>query len=89
MSGEWTATSPHWWSYRIPGLDRPYGHVVQHRRDGPDGAEGAESAVWDAVVMVGCAAGDDDDDTTIAEGVSLDEAKAAIERHAADHVGHA
>ncbi len=77
--GEWESKSPHWWTYRVPGLDCPYGHVVRHRRDGPEGA------AWDAVVIavhIG-------DDTTIAARVSLDEAKVAIEQHAMDHVGRA
>ena len=78
--GEWESKSPHWWAYRIPGLDRPYGHVVCHQQDTKD----AEGAVWDAVVMVGC----DDDGPTIAGRVAFDEAKAAIEQHAADHVNH-
>jgi len=77
--GEWACKSVDWWAYRVPGFARPYGHVVRHQEDGPEGA------VWDAVVI----AVHIEDDTTIAERVSFAMAKAAIERHAAEHGGRA
>jgi hypothetical protein len=73
--GEWDCKSVDWWAYRVPGFARPYGHVVRHREDGPEGM------VWDAIVI----AGPTDDETAIAERVSFDEAKAALEQHAAQH----
>jgi len=83
--GEGVARSADWWTYRVAGLDRPYGHVVRHREDGPEGA------VWDAVVIA-VQSGDETaidetaiDETAIAARVPLDEARAAIERHAAEH----
>ncbi len=77
--GEWERKSDTLWMYRLTGAARPYGSVVQFkdtRNSDP---------VWEATVTAARL----DDDTTIAERVSLDEAKAAIERHAADHVDHA
>ncbi len=73
--GEWERKSVDWWAYRVPGFARPYGHVVQHREDGSEGA------VWDAIVI----AGPTDDETAIAERVSFDEARVALEQHAARH----
>jgi len=71
--GEWERKAPDWWTYYRPSRSRPYGNVVRHREDGA-----AEVAAWDAIVT----AGPTGDETAIAERVSLDEAKAAIEQHA-------
>jgi hypothetical protein len=75
MTGEWECKAPNWWTYYRLGRPRPYGTVVCHREDGPTEAR------WDALVTAGPA----DDETAIAEGVSLDEARAALEQHAAQH----
>jgi len=77
--GKWECKSVDWWAYRVPGFARPYGHVVRHRQDGPEGA------VWDAIVI----GGPTDDKITLVERVPLTAAKAAIEQHVARHVGHA
>jgi len=76
--GEWERKAPNWWTYYRFGRPRPYGNVVCHRGDGP------ADAAWDALVT----AGPTDDETAIAEGVSLDEARAALEQHAAQHADH-
>jgi len=73
--GEWERKSNTLWTYRIRGAARPYGYVVQYK----DTRNSAP--VWEATVTTARL----DDDTTIAERVPLDEAKAAIERHAARH----
>lgn len=73
--GEWECTSDTLWMYRLTGAARPYGSVVQYKDTAH--ADGD----WDATVTAARL----DDDTTIAEGVSFDEAKAAIEQHAARH----
>ncbi len=73
--GEWECKAPNWWTYYRLGRPRPYGNVVCHRGDGP------ADAAWDALVT-GEAPGDESDETAIATGVSLDEARAALEQHA-------
>ncbi len=72
MTGEWERKSDTVWTYRLAGAARPYGSVVQYR----DAARSYGD--WDAMVTAGRL----DDDTTIVEGVSFDEARAALERHA-------
>jgi len=79
MRGEWERKSDAVWAYRRAGAARPYGCVVQDRD-----TRGA-AAAWEALVTAGRL----DDDTTVAARVSFDEAKAALERHAADHGDHA
>ncbi len=66
--GEWERKRVDWWAYRVPGFARPYGHVVRHREDGPEGA------VWDAIVI----AEPPDDETVIAERVSFDRSQSGV-----------
>jgi len=77
MRGEWERKSDTVWTYRLAGAARPYGYVGQYKDTSRSYGD------WDALVTAGRLA----DDTTIAEGVSFDEARAALERHAAasDH----
>jgi len=75
MRGKWERKSDTLWTYRIAGTARPYGYVVQYRDAGRSDAD------WDATVTAGRL----DDEQTVAERVSFDEAKAAIERHAQQH----
>jgi len=82
MMGEWERKSDTVWTYRLAGAARPYGSVVQYKDTARSYGD------WDATVRAGRLA----DDTTIAEGVSFDEARAALERHAraaADRVDRA
>ncbi len=72
MRGRWERKSTTVWTYRIVGAGRPYGYVGQYKD------AGRSSSAWDATVIAARL----DDDTTIAERVSFDEARAAIERHA-------
>ncbi len=75
MRGEWERKSDTVWAYRLAGAARPYGSVVQYRDTSRSYGD------WDALVTAGRL----DDDTPIAEGVSFDEARAALERHAQQH----
>ncbi len=75
MRGKWERKSDTLWTYRIAGAARPYGYVVQYRDAGRSDAD------WDATVTAGRL----DDEQTVAERVSFDETKAAIERHAQQH----
>ncbi len=75
MRGEWKRRSDTLWTYRIAGAARPYGSVVQ------DKDTGRSEDAWDATVTATRL----DDDTIIVERVSFDEAKAALEQHAAQH----
>jgi len=75
MRGKWERKNDTLWTYRIAGAARPYGYVVQYRDAGRSDAD------WDATVTAGRL----DDEQTVAERVSFDEAKAAIERHAQQH----
>ena len=77
MTGEWERKKPHWWLYRVAGQEQPYAAVLRQREDGPKGP------LWDALPIAGVGM------APLAEGVSLDEAKAAVERNAARHSGHA
>jgi len=84
IMGEWECKAPNWWTYYRLGRPRPYGNVVCHREDGP------ADAAWDALVTAGPseeATGDEGDETTIVAGVSLNEARAAMEHHAARQDG--
>jgi len=72
MTGKWERKSDTVWTYRVAGAARPYGYVGQYKDTG------RVAAAWDATVTAGRL----DDDSTVAEGVSFDEAKAALERHA-------
>ena len=75
--GKWECKSDTLWAYRLAGAARPYGYVVQYKDAGRSAAD------WDATVTVGRLA----DELTLAERVSFDEARAALEQHAAasDH----
>jgi len=75
--GEWERLGPSWWAYRRDNQERPYGYALRQGRDG------SEEAVWAAIVL-GWERGADE---ALGERVSLDEAKAAIEQHVADHAG--
>jgi len=70
--GEWERLGPSWWAYRRGDQERPYGYALRQRQDGP------LDVVWNAIVL-GWECGKDE---TIVEGVSLEEARAAVERHA-------
>lgn len=72
MTGKWERKSPALWTYRLVGATRPYGYVVQYKDTGRSNAD------WDATVT----ADRIDDDQIVAEGVSFDDAKAALEQHA-------
>ncbi len=72
MRGKWERKSDTLWTYRLADAARPYGYVGQYRDAGRSDGD------WDATVT----ALHLDDDMTIAERVSFDEAKAAIEQHA-------
>ncbi len=68
MRGKWERKKPNWWQYRLAGSSRPFADVLQHREDG------SSDSLWDALPtgrMI-----------PLVEGVSLDEARAAVERHA-------
>jgi len=56
------------WHDRLTGSSHPFADVVRHREDGPSGS------LWDALPTGGM--------ISLAEGVSLEEARAAVERHA-------
>ena len=75
MRGSWERKSPTLWTYRLVGATRPYGYVGQYRDAGRSDDD------WDATVTAHRL----DDDVTIAEGVSFDEARAALEQHAQQH----
>jgi len=75
MRGKWERKSDTLWTYRLAGAARPYGYVVQYRDTGRSDAD------WDATVTTGRL----DDDTTVAERVSFDKAKGAIEQDAQQH----
>lgn len=70
--GTWERRTPDWWAYRLAGRELPFAHVLCQRDEGPAGAW------WDAI-LVGGGTGKD---TCLAERVSLDEAKAAVEHEA-------
>ncbi len=72
MRGRGERKSSALWTYRLVGATRPYGYVGQYK------GVGRSDADWDATVTAERL----DDDVTIAEGVSFDEARAALERHA-------
>jgi len=78
MRGKWECKSDTLWTYRIGNAARPYGYVV-HDKD-----EGRSDAAWDATVMATRL----DDDTIIVERVSFEEARAALEQHAAQQADH-
>ena len=75
MRGEWERKNGTLWTYRLAGAARPYGYVVQYKD------AGRSDAAWDAIVTAGRL----DDELTLAERVSLVEAKVAIEQHAQQH----
>ncbi len=75
MRGKWERKSDTLWTYRIAGAARPYGYVVQYKDAGRSNAD------WDATVTAGRL----DDEQTIAERVSFDEARLALEQYAQDH----
>ncbi len=71
MTGEWVRKTSSWWQYRRDGQERPSTDVLRQRQDGLNGA------LWDALPTGGIGM------TPLVEGVSLEEAKAAIEQRAA------
>ncbi len=75
MRAKWERKSDTLWTYRIEGAARPYGYVVQDRDTG------RSDAAWDATVTATRL----DDDITIVEHASFEEARAALEQHAAQH----
>ncbi len=75
MRGRWEHKSDTLWTYRLADAARPYGYVVQYRDAGRSDAD------WDATVTAGRL----DDEQTVVERVSFDQAKAALEQHAQQH----
>ncbi len=75
MRGKWERKSDALWAYRLAGAPRPYGYVVYYRDSG------RLDVAWDATVT----ATRGDDDTTIVARVSFEEARTALEQHAAQH----
>ncbi len=75
MRGTWQRKSPALWTYRLADAVRPYGYIGRFK----DTEHGTPA--WDATVTATRL----DDDLTIAEGVSFDEARAALEQHAQQH----
>ncbi len=74
--GEWVRKKPFWWQYRLrEGQERPYADILRQRQDGPG------RALWDALPTGGIGM------APLVEGVSLEEAKAAVEQHAAQQDG--
>ena len=78
MRGKWECKSDTLWPYRIGNAARPYGYVGQYKD------EGHPYTAWDATVMATRL----DDDTIIVERVSFEEARTALEQHAAQHADH-
>lgn len=76
--GKWECKSDTLWTYRIARTTQLYGYVVQYKD------AGRAEADWDATVM----ATRSDDDTTVAEHVSFNEARAALEQYARQHADH-
>ncbi len=68
MSGTWVRKKAYWWQYYLPDMAHPVADVLQRRAEGPQGG------CWDALLVSGM--------RSVVEGVSLEDAKAAIERHA-------
>ncbi len=75
MRGKWERKSDTLWTYRLAGAPRPYGYVVQYKDTGRSDAD------WDATVTATRL----DDDKTITERVTFDEAKMAMEQYAQQH----
>jgi len=75
MRGKWERKSDALWTYHLTGTTRPYGYVVQ------DKDAGRPNADWDATVTATRL----NDDTTVAERVSFDEARSALAQHAQQH----
>jgi len=71
--GEWERRRASFWAYRVGDQARPYGYAMANPR---------RRGTWDALVL----GAQTDNDMTLAERVSFDEARAVIERHAAEHV---
>ncbi len=78
MRGKWERKTDALWTYCPTRAVRPLGYVVQYRDTGRSGAD------WDATVT----ATRFDDDTIIAEHVSFDEARAALEQYAQQHIDY-
>lgn len=74
--GEWDCKRGAIWTYRVDDQARPYGYALARPR---------QRGTWDALVL----GAEVDGDMTLAEGVTLDEAKAVVERHVARHAGRA
>ncbi len=70
MRGKWERKSDALWTYHLRGTTRPYRYVVQ------DKDAGRPNADWDATVTAARL----NDDMTVAERVSFDEARSALER---------
>lgn len=75
--GEWARKKPHWWQYRLDGQTQPCADVLRRRENG------LNVALWDALPMGGIGM------TPLVEGVLLEQAKAAVERHASRQGGGA
>ncbi len=75
MTGEWVCKKSSWWQYRLEGQERPYADVRRQQEDGPDEAR------WYALPTAGIGM------APLVEGVSLEEAKAVVEQHAAQRDG--
>ena len=73
MTGEWVRKTSTWWQYRLDGQERPSADVLRQRKDRPGRAR------WDALPTGGIGM------APLVEGVSLEEAKATVERHAHLH----
>lgn len=76
MTGEWQSKTDALWTYRLLGAAQPYGYVVQYKDTGR-----RSDANWDATVT----ADRIDDDQIVAERVSFEAAKVALEQHAQQH----
>ena len=78
MRGKWERKSAVLWTYRLAGARHPYGYVGQYKD------EGHPYSAWDATVTATRL----DDDITIVEHASFEEARAALEQHAAQHADY-
>ncbi len=75
MRGKWERKSAALWTYHLVEATRPYGYIGRFK----DTAR--STPTWDATVT----AEQLDDDVTIAERVSFNQAKAALAQHAQQH----
>jgi len=75
MRGKWERKSDTLWTYHLGGAARPYGYVVQYKDAGRSDAD------WDATVTAGRLG----DEQIVAERVSFDKARTALEQYAQQH----